>query len=169
VRIASKAARFSRNGAVLISFHDGAFKAWDAKSPTQKAEFTVQAEFGFPTAFALSDDGGLLAAGSNPRTEIENAIRVWDTRSGNLLGTCKGHTQGVRWLAFAPDGETLASVSDDSTLRLWNVRTQRELLSIQRLADPIREVLFSPEGSWLVAKTMSGLLLLDGARDSDPK
>jgi WD40 repeat protein len=169
VRIASKGARFSRNGAVLITFHDRAFKIWDAKSRTQKAEFTVQADFGFTTAVALSTDGGLLAAGSNPVTEIENAIRVWDSRSGNLIGICKGHTQGVRWLAFAPDGETLASVSDDSTLRLWNVRTQRELLSIQRLADPIREIVFSPEGSWLVAKTMAGLLLLDGARDSDPQ
>jgi WD40 repeat protein len=100
-------------------------------------------------------------------TESENAVRLWDTRTGKLLGICRGHTQGVRWLALAPDGETLASVSDDSTLRFWNVQTQQELLSIQRRVDPIRNILFSPDGHWLAAKTATGLRLLDGSRDRD--
>jgi WD40 repeat protein len=113
---------------------------------------------------ALSADGNLLAVGSNPVTETENAIRLWDTRNGKLIGVCKGHTQGVRWLAISPDAETLASVSDDSTLRFWNVRTRQELLSIWNLADPIREILFSPDGNTLAAKTSSGLRLLDASR-----
>jgi WD40 repeat protein len=114
---------------------------------------------------ALSDDGNTLAVGSDPLTETENAIRLLDTRSGKLLGVCKGHTQGVRWLAFSPDGETLASVSDDSTVRFWNVDTQQELLSIRRLAEPIREILFSPDGNWLAARTLGGLQLLDASED----
>jgi len=116
----------------------------------------------------LSDDGTLLAIGSNPVTEADNAIRLWDTHTGKLLGVCKGHTQGVRWLAFSPDGQTLASASSDSTLRLWDLRTQQELLSIQRLADPMSDILFSPDGNWLAGKTASGLHLLDGSADREP-
>lgn len=119
----------------------------------------------FPTPLAISDDGNLLAVGSNPMTETENAIRLWDLRSGKLRGVFKGHAEGVRWLAFSPDKETLASASSDSTLRFWDLRTQQELLSVQRLADPIGDVLFSPDGNWLVGKTASGLRLLDGSRD----
>jgi WD40 repeat protein len=163
VRIEGKGALFSRNGAVVVTLHDGSIKIWNATSRVLKAEFPVAADFGFGTPLALSDDGGILAAGSNPITETENAIRLWDTHNGKLIGVCKGHTQGVRWLAFSPDGETLASVSDDSNLRFWNVRTQQELLSIQRLADPIRDILFSPDGHWLAAKTLGGLRLLDGS------
>jgi WD40 repeat protein len=128
-----------------------------------KAEFLIEADFGLGTPLALSDNGGILAAGSNPIAETENAIRLWDTHNGKLLGVCKGHTQGVRWLAFSPGGETLASVSDDSNLRFWNIRTQQELFSIQRLADPVRDILFSPDGHWLAAKTLAGLWLLDAS------
>ena len=167
LRIAGKGALFSRNGAVVVTVHDRSIKLWNPTTRSLKAEFPVAADFGFGTPLALSDDGGILAAGSNPIVETENAIRLWATHNGKLLGICKGHAQGVRWLAFSPNGETLASVSDDSTLRFWNVRTQQELLSIQRLADPVRDVLFSPDGHWLAAKTLGGLRLLDGSGDCD--
>ncbi|HWQ91432.1 MAG TPA: hypothetical protein VN673_07155, partial [Clostridia bacterium] len=147
--------------------HDRLIKVWNSTSRSIKAEFPVAADFGLGTPLALSDDGAILAAGSNPITETENAIRLWDTGSGILVGICKGHTQGVRWLAFSPDDQTLASVSDDSTLRFWNVRTRQELLSIQRLADPIRDILFSPDGHWLAARTLGGLRLLDASTDRD--
>jgi WD40 repeat protein len=166
-RIEGKGALFSRNGNVLVTLHDRSIKTWNPKARSLKAELPLEADLGFLTPLALSDDGNILAVGSNPIAETENAIRLWDTRGGKLLGVCKGHTQGVRWLAFAPDGETLASASDDSTLRFWNVRTQQELLSIRRLAEPIREILFSPDGNWLAGKTTRGLRLLDGSRDRD--
>jgi WD40 repeat protein len=165
LRIQAKGALFSRNGAAVVTLHDGSIKLWNPTARSLKAEFPVAADFGFGTPLALSDDGGILAAGSNPIVETENAIRLWDTHSGKLLGVCRGHTQGVRWLAFSPDGETLASVSDDSNLRFWNVRTQQELLSIQRLADPVRDIVFSPDGQRLAAKTLRGLRLLDGSGD----
>ncbi len=167
VRIEGKGALFSRNGDVLVTLHDRSFRIWDPKARSLKGEFTVEADFSFGTALSLSDDGSLLAAGSNAIRETENDIRLWDTRSGKLLGVCKGHTQGVRWLAFSPDAETLASVSDDSTLRFWDVRTHQELLSIQRLADPIRNILFAPDGNWLAAKTLGSLRLLDGSREGE--
>ncbi len=165
VRIEGKRALFARNGNVLVTLHDRSIKVWNAKPRSLKAEFLVEADLGFMTPLALSDNGNLLAIGSNPLTEVDNAIRLWDTRSGKLLGVCRGHTQGVMWLAFSPDAETLASASSDSTLRFWDLRTQQELLSVQRLADPISDFLFSPDGNWLAAKTLGGLQLLDASRD----
>ena len=109
----------------------------------------------------------VLAAGSEPVNDPENAIRLWNTTTGKMLGVCRGHTQGVRWLAFAPEGETLASVSDDSTLRFWNVRTQQELLSIQQLTNPMKDIRFSPDGNWLAVKTAKGLRLLPGSINNE--
>ncbi len=158
-----KGALFSRNGNFLVTLHDRSIKMWAPQGRSLKAELPLEISLGFLAPLALSDDGNILAVGSDPLTETENAIRLWSTKNGKLLGVCKGHTQGVRWLAFSPDAETLASVSDDSTLRFWNVRNQQELISIRRLAEPIRDILFSPDGNWLAAKTSVGLRLLDGS------
>lgn len=165
MRLEANRGLFSRNGQRLVTLHERSIQLWDVKTRLLLAEVPLEVELGFLTPLALSDDANVLAVGSDPLMETENAIRLWNTRSGKLLGVCKGHTQGVRWLAFSPDAETLASVSDDSTLRFWNVQTQQELLSIRRLDEPIREILFSPDGNWLAARTLGGLRLLDAATD----
>ncbi len=105
-RIEGKRALFARKGNVLVTLLDKSIKVWNPQSRSLKAEFPVETDLGFATPVALSDDGHILAIGSNPMTEVENAIRLWDTQSGKLLGVCKGHTQGVMWLAFSPDAET---------------------------------------------------------------
>ena len=128
---------------------------------------SIDVAYSFFAAFALSHDGSVLAAGSEAMNDPENVIRLWHTKTGKMLGVCRGHTQGVRWLAFPPEGETLASVSDDSTLRFWNVRTQQELLSIQQLANPMKDIRFSPDGRWLAVKTAKGLRLLHGSINNE--
>jgi WD40 repeat protein len=82
--------------------------------------------------------------------DVDNTIFLWDTVTAKLLGTCVGHKQGVRSLAFSPDGKTLASSGDDSTLRLWNVATQQELLNLRHLGGNLAGLLFSPSGQMLV-------------------
>jgi WD40 repeat protein len=163
LRLPGKAALISGDGKVVVTLIDKSFKRWEASTRTVEAEFSIDVAYSAFAALALSHDGSVLAAGSEAVNDPENAIRLWDTKTGKLLGICRGHTQGIRWLAFAPEGETLASVSDDSTMRFWNLPTQQELLSIQRLTNPIRDIRFSPNGNWLAVKTMKGLQLLDGS------
>jgi WD40 repeat protein len=169
LRISGQALFFSGDGKVLVTLDGRSFKRWDARARVAKAEFSTDVTYSFFSALALSHDGGILAAGSEAVNDPENAIRLWDTSTGKMLGVCRGHTQGVRWLAFAPERDTLASVSDDSTLRFWNVRTQQELLSIQQLTNPMKEIRFSPDGNWLAVKTTKGLALLNGSHPGQPE
>jgi WD40 repeat protein len=50
-------------------------------------------------------------------------IRLWDVKTGDCLHTLEGHTGRVRWIAFNPGGNLLASGGDDGTIRLWNMET----------------------------------------------
>jgi WD40 repeat protein len=70
--------------------------------------------------------------------------------TGKLVGTFTGHKQSVSSVTFSPDGKTLATASNDSTLKLWNVTTQQELLTIRRLGAALRGLTFSPNGQLLV-------------------
>lgn len=60
----------------------------------------------------------MLASGSADRT-----IRLWDGLGGAHEGTLTGHNGGVTSLAFHPDGTTLMSGSDDTTIRWWELGT----------------------------------------------
>jgi WD40 repeat protein len=59
-----------------------------------------------------------------------------------------GHTRVVHAVTFTPDGDRLASASDDTTARVWDVASRQELLSFTQSAS-VRDVAFSPDGNWL--------------------
>lgn len=56
-----------------------------------------------------------------------------------------GHASFVSSVAFSPDGRTLASGSDDSTIKLWDVASGRELRDLTGHKNAVHSVAFSPE------------------------
>ena len=48
-------------------------------------------------------------------------VRIWDTRTGELLETLRGHSDSVYSVAFTPDARGLVSGSLDKTLKYWDV------------------------------------------------
>jgi WD40 repeat protein len=48
-------------------------------------------------------------------------LHLWDTASGLLQSTFKGHTRPVTCCRFFPDGKTFVSASCDHSLKIWDV------------------------------------------------
>ena len=69
-----------------------------------------------PSVMAYSPVGDILASGG-----WDQAIRLWDTTTGEDIKILEGHDSGIRSIAFSPDGKILASGSYDDTIRLWDV------------------------------------------------
>jgi len=57
-----------------------------------------------------------------------------------------GHTDSVRAVVFAPDGEQALSCSDDGTVRLWNMKTEMLLRTLYGHTDDVQVVAYSPDG-----------------------
>ena len=106
---------------------------------------------------AYSPDGTRLAAASNIGIWIYDAYTFAEI---DLLLT--GHTGAVTAVAFAPDGTTLISASDDRTIRLWEVSTGqlRATLNLKGHTGDIWSVAFAPDGRTLAIGNRDGTVRL---------
>ena len=108
---------FAPSGLTLATGHyDGRILLWDLFTGAQTLAMQTN---GVVESLAFSPDGSLLASGSGFN---DQAVRLWNPATGDLLNTLQGHASGVNHLAFSPKGEYLASGSFDGSLRLWGVR-----------------------------------------------
>ncbi len=80
---------------------------------------------------------GVLASGS-----ADKSIKIWESATGALLRTLKGHSDWVLGLAFNRE-DVLASASRDKSVRLWGVATGTLLATLNGHTDWVYSVAFN--------------------------
>jgi WD40 repeat protein len=103
---------------------------------------------------AFSADGGRLVTASGDRV-----ARVFDSRTGRLELTLRGHRRALTSARFSPDGSTIVTASGDHDARLWDASTGRLLRVLRGHYAVISDAEFSPDGRWVVTAgpTTAGL------------
>ncbi|GAX43656.1 serine/threonine protein kinase with WD-40 repeats [Tolypothrix sp. NIES-4075] len=72
-------------------------------------------------------------------------------RNWQLVYTLQGHSDLVRAVAISPDGETLASGSNDNSIKLWNLATGQIIRTLQWHSDWVCSLAISPDGITLAS------------------
>jgi WD40 repeat protein len=120
---------------------------------------------GQPRCFALSPDGKSVATGTWKGGEV----RLWDVATGRPLSFCVTHPPVsfqsdpdtlpepprpplIGYLAFSPDGNTVASAGD--VVRGWDVKTEREIWHFDRALTCVGPFAFSPDGQRIAVPTL---------------
>jgi WD40 repeat protein len=138
----------SADGQTLVSAsNDKKVLVWNLK--TGKRLQTINPQSTPILAIALSPNGQLLATGGgesvDQNTSKDTSIKLWDSKTGKLLGTLEGHTSPISSIAIAPDGQTLVSVAD--SIKIWNLKTKQLL---HTLPGGSGSIAISPDGQKLV-------------------
>jgi WD40 repeat protein len=160
---------FSPDGNMIASSSsDRTVKLWRIDG-TQIATFRGHAAGTWGVAF--SPDGSTLVSSSGDKTvklwrlaEVLNKKRELDSRSqvkreDSLFKTLQGHNSVVIGVAFSPNGELIASVSEDRMAKLWS-RDGKLLHTLKGHDSGIGSVAFSPEGQTIATGSNDGIIKL---------
>ncbi|KAJ3514875.1 hypothetical protein NMY22_g14600 [Coprinellus aureogranulatus] len=90
---------------------------------------------------AVSPDGARIATASE-----DQAVRVWDAKTGEVERVLAGHTGLIRSVAFSSDKKHIVSGSEDRTLRIWDAKTGEEIRVLQGHTLSVYSVAFSGDG-----------------------
>ncbi len=101
--------------------------------------------------------GRMLATGGKDR-----AVRLFDSATGALIRTLRGHMRPVEEGAFTPDGEYLVTRDAGSEVRVWAARGTDPTV-FRGHASYIYAVAFSPDGSRVYSGGWDGFVDQGGA------
>lgn len=95
-------------------------------------------------------------------------IRIWNLQTGVQVKELDAHRSWVNALAISPNGQILASGSEDTTIRILNFQTGELLQSIPAHSGPVNALAISPNGQILASgsadRTIRFWNLSDGVR-----
>ncbi|CAE7114213.1 unnamed protein product [Rhizoctonia solani] len=147
---------YSPLGNILASVSpDKTIRLWDVSQGRQLSE-PLRGDHWFHSV-AFSPDPNLIASGSGKGLYGDDgtacSVQLWDIRKRALATKpLKGHTGGVRSLAFTPDGTRVISGSFDKTIRVWDIERETTIdAPLEGHTGWVRSISLSPDGSRLVS------------------
>ncbi|MFM6307975.1 MAG: WD40 repeat domain-containing protein, partial [Dolichospermum sp.] len=67
--------------------------------------------------------------------------------------TLKAHSDWVRAIAITPDGKTVISGSDDTTIKAWDLVTGQEKLTFEGHNNYVTAVAITPDGKTVISSS----------------
>lgn len=114
---------------------DHPVRLWNPKTGAVLGEFRLGYKIQY---IVFSPDDRQLAIASH------DTVQLCEAKTGSALQTLKGHAGDVSSIAFSPDGQLLASGSNDRTIRLWDIETGAALQTMEEHSSIVHCVAFAP-------------------------
>jgi WD40 repeat protein len=126
------------DGPVSVPDYDYVVRLWDVSSG--RLVKTIGGWQQRVQCLAFSPDGSVLVGTAGPR------LRAWDLAADRELAVHKRGTKHFQGLAFAADGRSLATVSNDETVRVWDAHSWAEQTTYTWKVGRLLNIAFAPDG-----------------------
>ena len=135
---------FNPDGKFVASGHEGGvIRFWDVVTGSHLKTFKGPNYDASCLVFSL--DGKTLACAGGLD------ILLQDAHTGEEKMRLTGHTWGMHSMVLSPDGNILASGSEDMTIRLWDMHTGEHKRTLKGHKHRVYSVAFSPDGKTLAS------------------
>jgi WD40 repeat protein len=147
---------------IAAAFSDGTVRIWDPSNGRETRQLPCASDGGSAATstsmLAFRPDGRWLAACSNSLDGAPGEVRVFDSATGRLIFSLRGHTSKVVAVAFSPDGTRIATAGFDLTVKLWETETGQEVCTLRGHTAGVLSVAFSRDGQRIVTSGMDNMV-----------
>ena len=156
---------FSPDGKTLVSGGgDNTVRLWDVQTGELKSRLKGHGDD--VNAVIFSPNGEICASGSDDGT-----IRLWTAHTGEMLTILKEDAkfpEGIRALAFSPNGSTLASATTDQ-IWLWDIDAKQIIRILEGHTWYVSALAFSPDGETIASASWDWTLRLWNTSTGKPR
>ncbi|EJC99691.1 WD40 repeat-like protein [Fomitiporia mediterranea MF3/22] len=162
--VRSIASRALLDAAAWSEEHDSDISSFLRDASRLASTFTIPMTESVPHIYVsmlplMKDDSEVAAHYLKQTSRMVEVDRIGTKRPPLWLKVLEGHLGTVQSVSFSPDGECVASGSDDRTARIWNVESGEVLCEFSEgNGAEVNSVVFSPDGRRIAFGTCRGTI-----------
>jgi periodic tryptophan protein 2 len=137
---------------LVVGFSTGVFGIWEM--PVFSNIHTLSISQEKISSVAISPSGEWLAFGARKLGQL----LVWEWQSESYILKQQGHYFDMNTLAYAPDGQTIATGGDDGKVKVWSTHSGFCFVTFSEHSAPISAVSFAKHGHVLFSASLDGTL-----------
>ncbi|MFY0529560.1 KGGVGR-motif variant AAA ATPase [Archangium gephyra] len=140
---------FSPDGRYLAGVGQYAL-VWELTSTRPQVAFALEGHEGLIGGGTFSPDGRWLA------TFDDEAVRLWNGRTGAAVRVLESLRVHVHCITFSPDGKWLAGAGEDGEIFFWDLTSSEPARVMRGPDESIYSISYSPDGAWLLTGSREG-------------